>query len=186
MIKLLFLFVLLTYQTTPQSGTAYYYTNTAKVNFNSDAPQELIKASSNSLRGLIDVEKKTFVYKVLIRTFTGFNSALQREHFNEKFLESEKYPEALFTGKIIEDINFDTPGTYTIRAKGKLIIHGVEQERIIKTELTIKGGEIVFSSKFTVLLADFNIKVPKVVHEKIASEISVDVEGILKKKILQE
>ncbi len=186
MTRLLFVFMLIIFLTGSQGGTAYYYTNTAKIDFNSDAPQELISASSNSMRGLIDIEKKTFVYKVLIRTFSGFNSALQKEHFNEKFLESEKYPEAIFTGKIIEDIDFNTPGTYTIRAKGKLNIHGVEQERIIKTELIIKGGEIMFSSKFTILLADFNIKVPKVVHEKIALEISVEVEGVLKKKILQE
>ena len=167
-------------------GTTYYFTNNAQVNFSSDAPQEVISATSNSMRGLIDTEKKTFVYKVLIRTFTGFNSALQKEHFNEKFLESEKFPEAIFTGKIIEDIDFNVSGTYTIRAKGKLIVHGVEQERIIKTEITIKNGEIIFNTNFSVVLAEFNIKVPKVVHEKIASEIKVQVKGVLKKKTLQE
>ena len=166
-------------------GTVYYYTNKAEVWFSSDAPQELIKAESNDLRGLIDIEKKTFVFKVLIRTFEGFNSALQKEHFNEKFLESESYPEAQFTGKIIEDIDYNVPGTYTIRAKGKLSIHGVEQERIIKTILTIKNFEIYFESNFTVLLSEHNIKVPKVVHEKIASEINVEIKGILKKKVLE-
>ena len=186
MTRVLVLLMYVLFHCISASGTTYYYTNTAKVNFSSDAPQELISASSNSMRGLIDTDKKTFVFKVLIRTFSGFNSALQKEHFNEKFLESEKYPEALFSGKIIEDIDFAIPGTYTIRAKGKFMIHGVEQERIIKTEFIIKGEEIIFSTKFTVLLADFNIKVPKVVHEKIASEISVEVEGVLKQKTLQE
>ncbi|MBP6334269.1 MAG: YceI family protein [Bacteroidia bacterium] len=165
-------------------GTTYYFTNNAQIKFRSDAPQEVISASSSEMRGLIDTEKKTFVFKVLIRTFVGFNSALQEEHFNDKFLESEKYPEAVFNGKIIEDIDFSVSGEYTIRAKGKLLIHGVEHERIIKTELEIKDGVITFKSTFSVLLADFNIKVPKVVHEKIASEIRVDVSGILKKKIL--
>jgi len=166
-------------------STTFFYTNKAQVKFSSDAPQELIKAESTDLRGLIDIEKKTFVFKVLIRTFEGFNSALQKEHFNEKFLESENYPEAHFTGKIIEEIDFNVPGTYTIRAKGKLSIHGIEMERIIKTEIIIKSTEIYFETKFNVLLIEHNIKVPKVVHEKISSEISVEIKGTLKKKILE-
>ncbi len=166
-------------------GIVYFFTDKGQVSFKSDAPQELISASSTDLRGMIDTEKKTYIFKVLIRTFTGFNSALQMEHFNEKFLESEKYPEAVFSGKIIEDINLNVPGTYNIRAKGKLIIHGVEHERIIKTQLTIEDGEIVFLSKFTILIAEFNIKIPKVVHEKVASEVNVEVKGILKKKKLE-
>ncbi len=183
--RLAVIMTLLILQVEVLSATTYYYTNSAFVSFNSDAPQEIINASSTAMRGLIDTEKKTFVYKVLIRTFTGFNSALQQEHFNEKFLESEKYPEATFSGKIIEDIDFSIPGTHYIRAKGKLNIHGVEQEKIIKTKITIQNGEIAFESDFNVLLAEFNIKIPKVVHEKIASEISIVVKGVLKKKTLE-
>lgn len=171
--------------TAHSTATIYYYSNSAQVDFKSDAPLELISAKSSTMRALIDIEKKTFVYKVLIRSFSGFNSALQKEHFNEKFLESEKYPEAIFIGKIIEDIDFSKSGTYTIRAKGKLSIHGVEQERIIKTEISILNGEITFKSIFTILLAEFNIKIPKIVHEKISSEISIEVKGVLKKKILE-
>ena len=129
-------------------GTTYYYSNNLEVQFHSDAPQEIIKASSTDMRGLIDVEKKTFVFKVVIRTFNGFNSALQKEHFNDKFLESERYPEAVFSGKIIEDIDYNISGTYTIRAKGRISIHGVGQERIIKTKLSVKEGQIIF--EFTV------------------------------------
>lgn len=165
-------------------GTTYYYSNNLEVQFHSDAPQEIIKASSTDMRGLIDVEKKTFVFKVVIRTFNGFNSALQKEHFNDKFLESERYPEAVFSGKIIEDIDYNISGTYTIRAKGRISIHGVDQERIIKTKLSVKEGQIIFESEFGVLLSDFNIKIPKVVHEKIATEINVKVSGVLKKKTM--
>src|SRR3954468_5948319 len=84
----------------------YYYTNSGTIEFQSDASEELIKASSNALRTLMDIDKRTFVFKLSIRSFHGFNSALQQEHFNEKYLESEKYPEATFSGKIIEDIDF--------------------------------------------------------------------------------
>ena len=60
-------------------------------------------------------------------------------------------------------------------AKGNLNIHGITQERIIKSEITIMEGKIRISSAFTVQLSDHNIPVPKVVHEKLASEINVEV-----------
>ena len=85
-------------------------------------------------------------------------------------------------GKIIEDIDLKKDGVFEIRAKGKLWIHGVENERIIRSEVTIKNGIINIQSHFTVALSDHNIKVPKVVHEKVSSEISVEISAQLKKK----
>ena len=151
--------------------------NTVKgiIHFRSDAPLELIKASSNEMRGKLDAQKKAFAFTVKIRSFAGFNSPLQKEHFNENYLESNLFPDAYFSGKIIEDIDFSKNGTYTIRAKGNLNIHGITQERIIKSEITIMEGKIRISSAFTVQLSDHNIPVPKVVHEKLASEINVEV-----------
>jgi polyisoprenoid-binding protein YceI len=146
------------------------------INFQSDATLEIIKASSKQLRGVIDPTAKTFAFKVAMTTFEGFNSGLQMEHFNENYMESTKYPEAVFSGKIIEDIDLTKNGTYTIRAKGKLNVHGVEQERIIKSELKVNSSVIKVHSSFTVLLTDHNIIIPKVVHEKLASEIQVEVD----------
>jgi polyisoprenoid-binding protein YceI len=120
-----------------------------------------------------------FAFAVNITSFAGFNSPLQKEHFNENYMESNLYPTASFSGKIIEDINFTTDGTYSIRAKGNLTVHGVVQERIIKVELTIKDGKINVASNFTVLLSEHNIPIPKVVHEKLASEIKVEVKAEL-------
>lgn len=179
---LFFLLLLSIFTVNAQDNKLFYTTNSGKISFRSESKQELIKASSNEMVGVIDEEKKTFVFKVQIRTFTGFNSALQQEHFNEKFLESEKFPEATFLGKIIEDIDFEKDGVYEIRAKGKLWIHGVENERIIRSAVTIKNGIASIQSHFTVALADHNIKVPKVVHEKVSSEISVEISAELKKK----
>ena len=174
------IFLLLTCSMTQESNL--FFTNDGKISFRSESKQELIKAASNEMRGLIDPQKKTFVFKVLIRTFKGFNSSLQQEHFNEKFLESEKYPEATYLGKIIEDVDFNKDGVYEIRAKGKLTIHGIEKERIIRSIVTLKNGIASIQSHFTVALADHNIKVPKVVHEKVSSEISVEIIAQLKKK----
>ncbi len=174
------LLILLTTSMAPEKKL--YFTNEGKISFRSESKQELIKATSNEMQGIIDIEKKTFVFKVSIRTFKGFNSSLQEEHFNEKFLESEKYPEATFMGKIIENFSFDKDGTFEIRAKGKLWIHGVENERIIRSFVTVKNGEATVQSHFNVALSDHNIKVPKVVHEKVSSEISIEISAQLKKK----
>jgi len=154
-----------------------YNTNNGAVIFRSDAPLELISAHSSELRGKLDADKKVFAFSVRINTFSGFNSLLQREHFNDNYLESDQYPTASFSGKIIEDIDFSADGIYTVRAKGNLAIHGVVQERIIKSDLVIKKGLISIRSNFTVLLEDHNIAIPKIVHEKLASEIKVDVKA---------
>jgi len=159
-----------------------YSTDNGSIIFRSDAPQELISAASRELHGIIDPDKRTFAFRILMRTFKGFNSGLQREHFNENYLESEKFPEANFRGKIIEQIDFTQDGKYIVRAKGILNIHGVEQERIIKSELTIQNGKIHVESKFTVLITDHDIKVPRVVHEKIAAEIKVEMSADFKRK----
>lgn len=150
-----------------------------KVSFKSDAPLEVITAKSGRLRGIIDTTKRTFAWTVEIKTFEGFNSPLQREHFNENYMETKKYPKASFAGKIIEDVDFQKDGTYSVRAKGQLNIHGVEQERIIKSQLEVRDNKIRVQSTFTVPLADHNITIPKVVYQKIAEEISVVVDAEL-------
>ncbi len=179
---LLILMVAISFLSATPPGSNLYSTNNGYVSFRSDAPQEIISAKSNQLRGILDISKKVFVFKVTLNTFEGFNSGLQREHFNDKFLETEVYPEVIFSGKIIEDVNFENEGSFTLRAKGKLSIHGIEQERIVKVSVTIKNNIIYIESKFNILLADHSIKVPKVVHEKIASEIGIDVKAELKPK----
>ncbi len=150
------------------------------ITFSSDAPLELITAVSHDLRGLIETEKKQFAFSVKINSFNGFNSGFQKDHFNENYLESNKYPDATFSGKIIEDVDFTKNNVLTVRAKGILTLHGVPKERIIKSDMTIKNGVISIKSNFTVLLADHNIPIPKVVHEKLASEIKVEVNSELK------
>lgn len=157
------------------SESGIYSTNTGAIQFRSEAPLELIRASSKELKGAIDIKKKTFVFRLRIRSFEGFNSPLQREHFNENYLESNKFPEAIFSGKLIEEIDFKNEGSFTMRAKGKLSLHGIEQERIIRADIKIKNGVIEVRSNFTILLSDHNIPIPKVVSEKLANEIKVGI-----------
>jgi hypothetical protein len=150
-----------------------------KITMKSDASLELIQAKTNKLRGVIDPNSQTFAWSVEIRYFEGFNSPLQREHFNENYMESDQYPKASFTGKIIEKTDFRQSGVQIIRAKGKLNIHGVEQERIIKCQIENKGGKLYITTEFTVAVVDHNISIPKIVHQKIAEEISIKVEAVM-------
>lgn len=159
-----------------------YEIKDGSVYFKSDAPLELIEARSSKLKGLIDIEKQTFAFSVLSESFEGFNSALQREHFNENYLESNKYPKSTFSGKIIEKVDLSKDSEYIVRAKGKLMIHGVEQERIIRSTITVKKGIVSIHSSFTVLLQEHNITIPRVVHQKIAEEISVEINAVAMKK----
>ena len=150
-------------------------TDNGKVEFSSDAPLELIKAKSDKLKGAIDKTANTFAFAVDMSSFKGFNGDLQREHFHENYIETEKYPKASFSGKFIEQVDFSVNGTYSIRAKGIFVIHGVQKERIIKGTLTVNNGSITIDASFTVKLEDHNIKVPRIVYEKIAEEIKVDI-----------
>ncbi len=151
--------------------------------FTSEAPLELIKAQSNKTSGVLDETTKNVAFSIMIESFEGFNSGLQKEHFQENYMELNKFKTATFKGKIIEDIDFTKNGTYPIRAKGTFNIHGTEKEKIIKGKITIKDKEIIIEASFEVPLEDHNITVPKIVNQKIASIIKVDVKTVLKPKV---
>ncbi len=164
--------------TTIQSQGRYGITQ-GSVSFVSDAPLERIAATSKTLKGVIESSTSTFAFTIDIASFHGFNSPLQRVHFNENYMESGDYPLATFAGKFIEDIDLTVDGTYDIRVKGKLNIHGVEKERIIKSTLLIKQGTLHITSHFTILLEDHEIRIPKVVLQKIAKVVNVEVAAAL-------
>lgn len=163
-----------------------YRAGQGSVSFVSDAPLELISAKSNSLKGLLDPEKGTFAFQLATKTLTGFNSPLQQEHFYENYIETEKYPTASFSGKIIESIDFQQAGKHEVRAKGILDIHGVKKERIIKVALEIDKDRFRATSTFMVNIDDHNISIPKLVYQKIAEEVLVSIEVDLEKKMTDQ
>ncbi len=156
-------------------GQPMYRVQDGTVRFESDAPLEYITANSTKLRGIIHPERRTFAFTVDIETFEGFNSPLQRIHFNENYMETRRYPTGTFSGKFIEDIDLMADGEYEVRVKGMLNLHGVEKERIIKAMVRIRSGEILVDAHFNVLLEDHAIRIPKVVQQKIARMVDVDV-----------
>lgn len=153
-----------------------------EMSFTSNAKLEVIKASSNKIQGIIDPSNKHFAFLVKILSFEGFNSNLQREHFNEKYMESEKYYDATFTGTIIEQLDFTKNGTYDVHADGTLIIHGKKQPRNIPGKIKIENGTLRIDCTFAVLLSDHNIKIPQIVTEKIATEIFVKLNVLMIQK----
>jgi polyisoprenoid-binding protein YceI len=156
-----------------------YRATEGRIHFVSDAPLELIEAESDKLDGAMRNEDHTFAFTVPISSFNGFNSALQREHFLENYLESDKMPNAKFTGKIIEKINLTKAGSYDVRVKGELTIHGITKERIIRSALETDGVNIDISSTFEVELDDHDIRIPRIVYQKIAESITVTVSAKL-------
>ena len=159
-----------------------YISNTGEVKFVSQAPLETIKATSKKLSGVLDTDKRTYAFSIAVSSFDGFNSPLQKEHFNENYMESAKIPSAFFKGKIIEEVDLHAAGSYNVRAKGMMKIHGMEKEMIIKSTITVKAGQINVVSSFKVALKDFDINVPNIINQKIASEIAVDVKMDLSPK----
>lgn len=158
-----------------------YVFESGSINFFSETPVENIAAETKSYAAALKPTTKQFAFSVQISGFQ-FEKKLMQEHFNENYMESEKYPKATFAGVIIEDVDILKDGVYELSAKGKLNIHGVEQERTIPVALTSKGGALSFNSTFQVKLVDHNIEVPSIVVTNIAEIIDVKVVGVLKEK----
>lgn len=171
--------ILLFFLIFPLFGQKKFSISKSEMSFTSNAELELITAACNKVQGLIDPGTNQFAFTVDVKAFQGFNSSLQREHFNEKYMESDKFPRAKFSGKIIEPVDLLSDGTYEVRAKGDLEIHGQKQNRIIKSKLTVSNGVITIDSRFFVPLSDHNISIPTIVSQKIATEIEVEFKATL-------
>jgi hypothetical protein len=157
-----------------------YVTEEGSIRFVSEAPLEIIRAASSSLKGAIDIEQKSFLFILDNASFKGFNSPLQQEHFHENYMETKTYPQTTFKGKIIELPLPMNGTTQTVRAKGILDLHGVKAEWIIKAVLIYEEGQIHIKADFSIFLEDHAIRIPKVVSKKIAPEIQVTVDAVMR------
>ena len=171
----------LVFFTLKSNAQSIIQSTSGKVSFVSTAPLEIIRAASNNLNAAIEPGSNKMAFSVRIASFEGFNSPLQREHFNENYMETSEFPTANFTGKLIENIDFDVSGEYEVRAKGLLTIHGISNERIVKGTMVIDKDVIIINSDFSVQLKDHQILVPSIVNQKIAEEIVISLEIIFQK-----
>jgi len=154
-----------------------YVTKNGSIKFFSDAPLEKIEAINNQVNAALNTETGDLVIKVLMKSFI-FEKALMQEHFNENYVESDKYPNATFLGKVTNtsEVNFQKSGHYKATVEGKLTIHGVTRTVKEKGTLTISDGKIMAVSVFPVLLSDYEIKIPGAIAGKISESIEITVE----------
>ncbi len=159
-----------------------YFTNTGHISFFSSTPVEDIEADNNLVSSVLNIQTGDIAFSLFIKDFK-FDKKLMQEHFNENYLESDKYPKATFKGKIvnIESVNFGQDGVNEVEAEGELFIHNVAKKVKFKGTLELKTDNIKILSKFKIKLIDYNIQIPKIVFAKIAEEIEVSVDMIYNK-----
>lgn len=154
-----------------------YYTKSGKINFYSKTPLEDIEAKNKSVVCVLDTKSGDLQFSVLMKGFEFRNEEMQ-EHFNSDFLESDQYPKAGFKGQVLNNaaINYTQPGTYPAQVKGLLTIHGIT--KAIQTNGTITTGAdgLKTSATFTIQVADYNIKIPSLVRDKIAKTVTIIVD----------
>lgn len=154
-----------------------YYTKSGKIDFYSKAPLEDIEAKNKSVVCVLDSRTGTLQFSVLIKGFEFKNEEMQ-DHFNSDYLESDKYPKAEFKGQILNNtaINYTKPGTYPAQVKGLLTIHGVTKEVPTNGTIITSTDGLKISATFTIQVADYNIKIPALVRDKIAKTVKVIVD----------
>lgn len=145
------------------------------VHFFSATPMENIEAESKSMTAVLTTVTNKIQFSVSMRTFK-FDKSLMEEHFNEKYVESEKYPKATFKGVINENLDWSRDTVADVTATGTFELHGVTKEITEKGKLKIVGDKINLVVIFNVVLADYKIRIPKVVTMNIAEVIKVDMD----------
>ena len=164
------IFILLIYSSNLYSQR--FITKDAEISFFSEAPIEDISAKNNKVSAVYDDETKQLVFQLNISDFI-FPKPLMQEHFNENYLESDKFPKASFSGNIgmLNEVS---------TATGTLKIHGESNEVEVKGALVEINDSIMIDATFTIQLKDYKIKIPKIVMYNIAEEIEVTIKAKLK------
>lgn len=149
-----------------------YFTRTGTTNFKASvATFEAIEATNKSTTVILKTDTGDIAAQLFIAAFT-FKVALMQEHFNENYMDSDKFPKATFRGRL-KGFSIDTlKKEYPL--VGTLTIRGVKKEIETTARLMISEGTIYITSNFTVKPQDFDIKIPSIVRKKIAASININ------------
>jgi YceI-like domain len=160
------------------------FTKNGAITFFSKSPLENIKAVNNQVACVLENATGTLQFSVLIKGF-HFEKALMEEHFNETYLESDKFPKSTFKGTVadIGAINFTKDGSYIVAVTGNLTIHGVTKNVTANGNIVIKNLKPNISAKFIIKLADYDIKIPSLQKNNISETIEITVSCNLDGKI---
>jgi hypothetical protein len=151
-----------------------YMTRTGFIGFYSKTSMEDITAENHQAYAVIDAAKKNIAFAVLLKGFI-FPKELMQEHFNENYMESDKYPKATFAGTFTGDITPGKDGVYPVTVTGSLTMHGVTKNITMPGTLEVKGGQILASATFAVIPEDYNVSIPSLVREKIQKTLKVNI-----------
>jgi polyisoprenoid-binding protein YceI len=147
--------------------------------FFSHTPMEDIEGHNRQVVSVLDLSTGDLAFNLLVKSFE-FKAALMQEHFNENYMESDKFPKSSFKGKItnLDKINFKKDGIYQAEVSGDLTIHNATKPVATKGTIEVKGSSIIAKAKFTVTPHDYDIAIPSVVENKIAKEVEVNIDAL--------
>ena len=152
-----------------------YQLSDSQLSFFSSAPVEDIKAITRETRSLLDTETGELAFVIPIRSFE-FKKQLMQEHFNENYMESEKYPNATFKGSFT-GYKKGKKGKQPVMARGVMNIHGVSRELETEGSMEQKGEKILVEVTFPLKVADYNIEIPTLLFYNIAEVVEVNFKG---------
>lgn len=157
-----------------------YFTKSGKISFFSVTPLEDIAAVNSSALSVLDTKAGSLQFSILIKGFEFENEEMQA-HFNEDYMESDKYPKAEFKGQLVNTsgIDFKKSGTYPVQVKGLLTMHGVTKDVQSAGTIKVDGSSLKATSTFNIQVANFNIIIPKLVRDKIAKTVKITVDTSL-------
>lgn len=160
------------------SSAQKYYTKSGKINFDATTASspEKIEGINRTATCVMDSKSGVIQFSMLMKGF-AFERSLMEEHFNENYVESNKFPKAEFKGSIVnnETVNYAKDGIYTVTVKGKLTIHGETKDVETTGKLEVAGGKINASANFSVALADYKVAIPGIVADKVAKVATISV-----------
>jgi polyisoprenoid-binding protein YceI len=149
----------------------------AQLSFFSEARLEDIEAHSGEGKVAFNVQSGELVFRVRIRSF-HFKNGLMEEHFNENYMESDKYPEAWFKGTLNEKIDPSSPGQVKVTATGVLNLHGISKQRSIQGIVDVKNGKIGLNAEFSIPVSEHKIDIPNDKISNISQDIKVKITAL--------
>ncbi|MCL9806858.1 YceI family protein [Flavobacterium amniphilum] len=149
-------------------------TKTGTTTFEASVPSfEEVKATNKNSGCVLNTKTGEIVGLILMKGFK-FRLALMEEHFNENYMESDKYPKGIFKGKII-NFNFDqlTNQKQDFTINGTMEIHGKSKEISITAKISKNGNIVQLTSDFNLNTDDFGIELPILIRSKVAKKVNV-------------
>ncbi len=138
---------------------------------------KLPKADNLTAIASLDTKTGKIAFEANIKNFSFSNPRIQ-EHFNSAgWMDSEQFPTAVFKGEItdISKVNFTKDGTYPVKVKGELTMHGVTKPLETTASIVISKNTINATADFTVKLEDYGITGASIAQGKVAKEPKISV-----------